>query len=114
MGVISDCSPDVPEIWAEFGYGSYFDAVFFSSEVKTKKPSPQIYKMMVERLQVAFDECYYIGDGGSNELTGATAVGMHAIQIKSVADEMKHSYAKKLEAWSGERIYDLSELMFYR
>lgn len=114
IGLISDCSPDVPEVWPLMEYSKYFDSVIFSCEAKMKKPNPQIYLKSVESLNVEFDECYYIGDGGSNELTGAQSVGMHAILIKSKADEMKNVYKKYEDNWDGERIFCLSELMNYK
>ena len=79
-----------------------------------KKPDPRIYKKMIESLNVEFEECDYIGDGGSDELTGAFKVGMHPILIKSKEDEKKEVYKKYADEWSGERIYCLSELIDYK
>ena len=114
IGLISDCSPDVPELWGELPYVKYFDDVIFSCRVGLKKPDREIYKLSVERLGVEFDNCYYIGDGGSNELTGAMSVGMHPVLIKSVEDEQKKVYKKYLDNWSDERIFSLLELKKYK
>jgi len=114
IGLISDCSPDVPEVWDSLKYSKYFDSVIFSCEVGMKKPDPKIYQKSVQGLNVSFDECYYIGDGGSNELTGAHSVGMHSILIKSEADEKKDVHKKYVDPWTGERIFCLSELMDYK
>ncbi|MDN5305135.1 MAG: putative hydrolase of the superfamily [Fusobacteriaceae bacterium] len=114
IGIISDCSPDVPIVWEEIEYSKYFDTVIFSSQVGVKKPNPKIYKMAVDSLKVDFEDCYYIGDGGSNELTGARNVGMEAILIKPKEDEIKNIHRLLEDKWDGERIYSLSELMSYK
>lgn len=113
IGLISDCSPDIPEVWDSLEYCQYFDSVIFSCEVGMKKPNPKIYQKSVDSLNVNFDECYYIGDGGSNELTGAQNVGMYPILIKSEADEKKNVHKKYVDNWTGERIFCLSQLMNY-
>lgn len=113
IGLISDCSPDIPEEWDSLEYCQYFDSVIFSCEVGMKKPNPKIYQKSIDSLNVNFDECYYIGDGGSNELTGAQNVGMYPILIKSEADEKKNIHKKYVDKWTGERIFCLSELMNY-
>jgi HAD superfamily hydrolase (TIGR01509 family) len=55
-----------------------FDDVVFSYEVKCAKPNPKIYKIACENINVLPKESIFIGDGGSNELYGATNIGMSA------------------------------------
>ncbi len=114
IGLISDCSPDVPVLWPTVDFHRFFDCVIFSCEAGVKKPNPEIYKMAANGLGVRFDECYYIGDGGSQELTGAFNVGMHPILIRSVEDEKKDIHRKYADNWNGERIYSLSALKAYK
>ena len=47
-----------------------------------KKPDSCIYREAAKRLCVDPEECIFVGDGGSNELTGAREAGMKAIQAK--------------------------------
>jgi putative hydrolase of the HAD superfamily len=109
IGLISDCSPEVPGLWRETEMAALVDAALFSPECGCKKPDPRIYRMACERLQVAPDECIYIGDGGSGELTGATAAGMRAIMIRvPYQDEDAHRLGA--EEWDGETIASLSEV----
>ncbi len=58
-----------------------------------KKPDPCIYEEAARRLGVAFNECVFVGDGGSNELAGAKAVGMKAIQAKWYTNQ--HPYKRE-------------------
>lgn len=56
-----------------------FDHVIESSKVGVRKPEPQIYAMMVERLGVAAQECVFIDDLGVN-LKPAQAMGMATVK----------------------------------
>ncbi len=51
------------------------------------KPDPAIYQLACQRLGVIPEDCRYVGDGGSNELTGADASGMRAVLIAPSYDD---------------------------
>ena len=57
-----------------------FDEAIISYEQGIRKPDPEIYQCMIERLNLKPDECLYVGDGGSRELYGAKEVGMRPLQ----------------------------------
>lgn len=57
----------------------YFDAAVFSCDVGMVKPDEKIYHFAMELLGVTAGESVFIGDGGSNELSGAKAVGMTTV-----------------------------------
>ena len=57
-----------------------FDAAMISYEQGISKPDPEIYRRAIQSLNVTPQECLYVGDGGSHELTGARELGMQAIQ----------------------------------
>ena len=57
-----------------------FDAAMISYEQGLLKPDPEIYHRAMKALNVKPDECLYVGDGGSHELTGAKELGMKAVQ----------------------------------
>lgn len=63
-----------------------FDAAIFSCDVGTAKPDPAIYLAACEALGVAPDECLFVGDGGSDELRGAAALGMTPVQMTGILD----------------------------
>ena len=60
----------------------YIDEMVLSYKVQMKKPDSCIYREAAKRLCVDPEECIFVGDGGSNELTGAREAGMKAIQAK--------------------------------
>ena len=80
--IISNCSSEEVKALKESEIYQYFDEVILSYEVHMKKPDTCIYEEVAKRLGVALIECVFVGDGGSNELMGAKAVGMKAIQAK--------------------------------
>ena len=43
------------------------------------KPEPQIYERGLQALGVSAAEAIFVGDGGSNELAGATRAGLTAL-----------------------------------
>ena len=63
-----------------------FDAAIFSCDVGAAKPDAGIYLAACETLGVAPAECLFVGDGGSDELRGAAALGMVPVQMTGILD----------------------------
>jgi putative hydrolase of the HAD superfamily len=82
LGLISDCSSEVPILWPETPFAPLIDVALFSASVGMRKPDSRIYRLALERLTVRPEASVYIGDGSSNELSGAERVGMHPIRIR--------------------------------
>ncbi len=80
-GLVSDCSAETPAIWAESPLSPHLEAVSFSCHTGYRKPEPGAYLTAARALGVEPSECLFVGDGGSYELTGATALGMSAIRF---------------------------------
>jgi putative hydrolase of the HAD superfamily len=81
LGVVSDCTHELPECWPELPVAPFVDATVFSVVIGRRKPHPSLYLAACNRLGVSPSEVVYVGDGGSNELTGARALGMTAIRL---------------------------------
>lgn len=79
--VVSDCGYELPVFLPELPVAPLLDTCVYSVDVGECKPHPAMYTTACARLGVAPDECLYVGDGGGQELTGATAVGMHAVRL---------------------------------
>ena len=62
------------------GLIDYFEEIVGGDAVKISKPDPEIYRRAMQALNVTPQECLYVGDGGSHELTGARDLGMQAVQ----------------------------------
>ncbi len=65
-----------------------FDVEVFSYEVGAVKPEPEIFELCLRRLGRRAADCVFVGDGGSNELTGARAVGLRTVFVSGVMAEL--------------------------
>jgi putative hydrolase of the HAD superfamily len=99
VGLITVCSEDVVDVWEETPFAGIFDAVVFSCSCGYRKPDPRIYELALRQLGVETAEAIFVGDGTNDELAGAEAVGMRAVQIGAT------------QPWSGERISTIPEVL---
>ena len=60
----------------------YFDDFVLSYEVGFLKPSPEIFRVAVEKAQCAPDECFFTDDKEQN-IAGARDLGINAVQFVS-------------------------------
>lgn len=56
----------------------YFDRLYLSYECKVMKPSPEIFRMMLEGQQTTADETLFIDDSPNN-CAAAEALGIHTL-----------------------------------
>ena len=108
-GLISDCAPDVPEIWPETDFAPYFDVTVFSCAVGMNKANPQIFQIALEKLAVKPEHCMYVADGMRNELANAAGLGMKSIQI--LIPEERNDDSPIREDWHGLVISSLKEII---
>ena len=80
IGLITNCFSEEAKLIRESAFFEYFDAPCLSWELGVRKPDPAIYRTCLRRLGIAPEECLYVGDGGSQELEAARALGMQAVQ----------------------------------
>ena len=109
IAVVSDCTSELPEFWPELPIAGLVNVRILSIEQRRCKPHPSMYLTAAERLGVAPDECLYIGDGGSRELTGATAVGMTAVKL--AADDLANHLTFRPDEWRGDEVRTLSDVL---
>lgn len=102
-GLISDCASDVPVVWHQSPLASLITTPLFSCSEGLKKPDPAIFERACARLGVTPRDCLYVGDGASDELEGATGVGMRAVQLRAGDTDGA--------GWSGEAIGSLSDVL---
>jgi putative hydrolase of the HAD superfamily len=109
-GLISDCSPDVPPLWLKTPMSKYITQPIFSSNVGLKKPSARIYALAIETYHTSPEQCLYVGDGGSYELTGAKQAGMTPVLLKTPGDEISDRMKPDAVSWNGLTIINLSQV----
>ncbi|MDH4179588.1 MAG: HAD family hydrolase, partial [Armatimonadota bacterium] len=111
VGLITDCTHEVPALWDESAFGPLVHAAIFSCVVGVKKPHPRIYEIACERLSVKPEECLYVGDGSSRELTGAAGVGMHPVLLRVPHEDPKEWERAEAEEWEGATVSGLREIL---
>ncbi len=108
IGLVSDCGPDVPDIWPETPFAPYFNVTVFSCNVGMNKADPEIFHIALEKLSVKPEKCIYVADGMRNELANAAGLGMTAVQLL-VPGEINDSPIR--EDWHGPVISSLQEVL---
>jgi putative hydrolase of the HAD superfamily len=110
IGLVSDCTSELPEAWSRLPLAPLVDAPVFSCVEHTRKPDPRLFQAVADRLGADPAVCLYVGDGGGGELTGASAVGMRAVLLGG-PDWHAHRDQRTEADWAGPRINSLLELV---
>jgi putative hydrolase of the HAD superfamily len=108
--VVSDCWYELPRLLPRLPAHPLLDAHVYSVEVGRCKPHPAMYVAACERLAVAPQDCVYVGDGGSHELSGALALGMLPVRL-AAPDLADHLTFGADDEFSGLSITSLPELL---
>ena len=108
IGVLSDCTDEIPLLWPDSLYAPLVDAAVFSCSLGVRKPDPRTYAAVLHGLGLAPDQCLYVGDGGSSELSGATVAGLRPIWLNVPSENYFRPNAEA--GWHGESIGSLEEV----
>ncbi|HSX43983.1 MAG TPA: HAD family phosphatase [Candidatus Saccharimonadales bacterium] len=65
-----------------------FDPVIISCDVGMRKPDPEIYQLMLEKLGLPAEECIFV-DNRADNVEAAKKLGMHIIQDHDTAQIIK-------------------------
>ncbi len=65
-----------------YGLYEFFDAVLVSGAINKRKPSPEIFALALQALEVLASESVMVGDTINADIEGAKAVGAKSIYIK--------------------------------
>lgn len=115
IGLITNCYFEERDAIVNSKLYNYFDAVCMSCELGLAKPDVKIFEKCADDLQVRFDECIYVGDGGSYELETARSLGMHPIQAAwYIKEGVNHLSKRKLDFLQADSPMDvLAEIIKY-
>ena len=109
-GVISDCTHELPAFLPQLAVAPLLDVRVFSVQVGRCKPDPTLYLTACQRLGLAPGDCLYVGDGGSQELTGAERAGMTAVRL-AAPDLATHMVFNADRDWRGPTLGTLAEVL---
>lgn len=88
LGLISNADTIEIAAWDASPLAGRFDAEIFSCAVGCVKPEREIYETCLSALGLSGGECLFVGDGGSNELAGAKAMGMTTMFVSGMMAEL--------------------------
>jgi putative hydrolase of the HAD superfamily len=111
VGLISNCSIEIPLLWEETAFASLIATPIFSSRVGLKKPDSRIYHLACERLGAAPESCLYIADGENHELSAAAKVGLNPVLIRTSSEESMSGVHQEAKEWQGTTIASLPEVL---
>lgn len=111
IGLLSNCSIEIPIVWPETEFADLFDVTVFSSRERVKKPAPEIYQLACNRLGVRPEECLYVADGENFELTAAADIGMYPVLIRTSSQKTRGEVLREAREWEGEMISALSQVL---
>jgi putative hydrolase of the HAD superfamily len=109
-GLISDCTHELPAFLPQLAVAPLLDIRVFSVQVGCCKPHPALYLTACRRLDLAPADCLYVGDGGSQELTGAERAGMTAVRL-AAPDLAGHMVFNADRGWDGPVLTSLTEVL---
>jgi epoxide hydrolase-like predicted phosphatase len=90
IGLLSNAWVDSRKrLGALFHFIEIFDVSIFSAEVKERKPEPEIYRIMLDRLEVKPEESIFIDDFPEN-IEGAKKLGITTILFKNTKDTIQN------------------------
>jgi putative hydrolase of the HAD superfamily len=110
--LISDCTHELPAFLPTLPVAGLLDAAVFSIEMGVCKPDRRIFLAVCDQLGVHPQECLYVGDGGSRELTGAQAVGMTAVRL-AAPDLADHLVFDRDTSFIGPEVTSLTEILTF-
>jgi putative hydrolase of the HAD superfamily len=108
-GLVSDCTSELPDAWSRLPLSAVIDAPVFSCLEGTRKPDPRLFRKVAADLGTEPARCLYVGDGGGQELTGASGIGMRAVLLAG-PDWHANDDRRRENCWTGPRIESLTEL----
>lgn len=84
MGVISNSVGTMELRLQQIGLAQYFTVILDSAVVGVEKPNPEIFRLALQRAQVAATEALFVGDSHSIDIGGARLAGLHGVLLDRI------------------------------
>ncbi len=110
LALVSNASWDEIEHWERSPLAEHFETAVFSCAVGLVKPDRAIYEHTLARLDLTPADAVFVGDGGSDELLGARALGMRTVFVGHVAREIWPDKAAQRALHADLALHDPAEL----
>lgn len=80
--IVSNHVPELPNIVSHLGLSPYLSAIYSSASLGVEKPHPKIFQTVLANLG-PYGDVWMIGDNPIADVSGAEAVGIKAILVRS-------------------------------
>lgn len=114
LAVLSNCYVEEVRAWPGSPLEPFFATTAFSYAIGARKPERDAYLAATDGLGLSPDVCTFVGNGGSNELTGAVDAGfafaVHQNQFDAVNGLVSEESQERRAAQAHQQITDLAEL----
>jgi putative hydrolase of the HAD superfamily len=111
IGLLSNCSIEIPILWPETPFVDVMDTAVFSSRDRLRKPDVRIYRLASDRLGVEPESCLYVADGENHELSAAAKIGMRSVLLQNPNRDNSSETLREAREWQGEAICDLPGIL---
>lgn len=85
-GVVSNFDHRLAALLDALGLAPLLETVVLPADAAAAKPDPAIFAIALARLQVRASDAVYVGDDAHDDIGGARAAGLRAIDVTAVAD----------------------------
>jgi len=105
--VVSNSDGRAEQHLRDCDFGDEFEFVIDSEIVGVEKPDPRIFRLALERMNIAAEHALYVGDMRAVDEAGARAAGMHAVVLDPFNDYVVNGSARiegigDLAGWIGQ------------
>ncbi len=101
LALVSNTMSDQPrELLAERGWDRFFQEVVCSRDLGVRKPNPEIFWTVLERLGVDPSNAVHVGDSVEADMKGAQAAGLLGVWVRNPGQP----------AWSGHAVDSICQL----
>lgn len=89
LGLISNASDagNVQRLIDKAGIREYFDPILISAAVGYRKPSPEIFRVLLDTWKIPVERLVMVGDSLQADILGAQTVGIHQIWITAFLND---------------------------
>jgi putative hydrolase of the HAD superfamily len=85
-GVVSNFDDRLAALLDGLGLAPLLETVVRPADAGAAKPDPAIFAIALARLQVRASDAVYVGDDAHDDIGGARAAGLRAIDVTAIAD----------------------------
>ncbi|MDE5799671.1 MAG: HAD-IA family hydrolase, partial [Paramuribaculum sp.] len=81
LALVSNFYGNIRSVLANFGIARFFEVVIDSTEVGVRKPSPEIFRIALEAMELRPEQTIVVGDSIKNDILPAASLGCRTVLV---------------------------------